>query len=66
MSKAVVKNRIGHDIYTDTLVANRSLTAKVTGIRSFMRDLFVYRQEKTALASYYGKLKMLDSINCEP
>ena len=63
---AVVKNEITNDNYIKTLVTNEKLTKKVTSIRSFNHELFLFEQEKTALPSYYDKMKMIDNINCEP
>ena len=66
MSKTVVKKKITHDDYTNTLTKNTYLERDNISIRSFNHSLFTLKQKKNALSSYNDKMKMLDKINCVP
>ena len=43
-----------------------TISRNVTSIRSFNHNLFTYVQSKTALTSYYDKMKMIDSNQLVP
>ena len=66
VSKAVVDKLITFNDYKNTLETNKSLIRNVVSIRSFNQQLFTYKNNKIALTSFYDKMKMIDSINCEP
>ena len=66
VSKVVVKNEIHHENYVKVLQTNKSESRTVTSIRSFKRQVYTLKQSKTALASFYDKFDMFDSINCVP
>ena len=66
VSKATVKKDIAHDDLMCTCDTGQPLRREVISIRSFKHDLYLYSQDKVALASYYDKMKMLDNINCIP
>ena len=66
VSKAVVEQIITFNDYNNKLITNKSLVRNVVSIRSFNQQLFTYKNDKIALTSFYDKMKMLDSINCEP
>jgi hypothetical protein len=66
VSKAVVDKLIKFNDYKNTLETNKSTIREVVRIRSFNQQLFTYKQEQIALTSFYDKMKMIDSINCEP
>jgi len=66
VSKVVVKNEISYNDYKNVLDTNEQVKRYVTSIRSFKHQLFTFRQEKTALTSYYDKMYMSDGLNCVP
>jgi len=66
ISTAVVDKQIKFEDYKKVLDTNESLVKEVVGIRSFNQQLFTYRQDKIAITSFYDKMKMLNSIDCEP
>jgi len=66
VSKVVVKNDIKHEDYTNVLKTNKPKKCNVVSIRSFNHELFTVLQTKTALTSYYDKMKMLSGNECVP
>jgi hypothetical protein len=66
VSKTVVKNEIKHDDYVKVFDTDETISRNVTSIRSFNHNLFTYVQSKTALTSYYDKMKMIDSNQLVP
>ena len=66
VSKVVVKNEITHADYVKVLETGIPLVRDVVGIRSYNHQLFTVQQKKTALTSYYDKMKLIDNINCVP
>ena len=66
VSKIVVKKQITHDDYETVLNTDKTINKEVTSIRSFNHQLFTYVQDKTALTSYYDKMKMTDRNTCVP
>jgi hypothetical protein len=66
VSKAVVDKLITFNDYKNTLDTNKPASREVISIRSFNQQLFTYKLDKIALTSFYDKMKMIDSINCEP
>ena len=52
--------------YKRVLDSNQSQMRTIYGIRSFNQQLDTTCEDKVILTSFYDKLKMLDSINCEP
>ena len=66
VSKVVVKKEIKHEDYEQVLNTNKPINKTVTSIRSFNHQLFTYVQEKTALTSFYDKMKMTDKNTCVP
>ena len=66
VSKAVVDKLFILTDYKHSLITNKSLVINVVSISSFSQQLFTYKQNNIALTSFYDKMKMLDSINCEP
>jgi hypothetical protein len=66
VSKAVVDKLITFNDYKNTLETNKPPIREVVSIRSFNQQLFTYKQEQIALTSFYDKMKMIDTINCEP
>ena len=66
VSKVVVKKEIKHQDYETVLNTDKPINKTVTSIRSFNHQLFTYVQNKTALTSYYDKMKMTDRNTCIP
>ena len=52
--------------YKRVLESNQIQTRKIYGIRSFNQQLYTTCEDKVVLNSFYDKMKLLDSINCEP
>ena len=52
--------------YKRVLDSNQPQTRTIYGIRSFNQQLFTTCEDKIVLTSFYEKLKMLNSIDCEP
>ena len=52
--------------YKRVLDSNQVQTRKIYGIRSFNQQLYTTCEGKVVLSSFYDKMKLLDSINCEP
>ena len=52
--------------YKRVLDSNQSQTRTIYGIRSFNQQLYTTCEDKVVLTSFYDKMKMIDSINCEP
>ena len=48
------------------LDSNQPQTRTIYGIRSFNQQLYTTCEDKIVLTSFYDKLKMLNSIDCEP
>ncbi len=66
VSKVTVKNEITHDDYCNVLNTNKSISRNVCSIRSFNHHLFTYVQTKTALSSFYDKMKLTNFNECVP
>ncbi len=66
VSKVTVKNEITHDDYCNVLNTNKSISRNVCSIRSFNHHLFTYVQTKTALTSFYDKMKLTNFNECVP
>ena len=66
VSEVVVKNDIKHEDYINVLNTNKPKKCNVVSIRSFNHELFTVLQNKTALTSYYDKMKMLSGNECVP
>ena len=52
--------------YKRVLDSNVSQTRTIYGIRSFNQQLYTTCEDKVVLSSFYDKMKLIDSINCEP
>ena len=52
--------------YKRVMETNRSQTRTIYGIRSFSQKLFTTCEDKIVLNSFYDKLNMINSIDCEP
>ena len=52
--------------YKRVLDSNKPQTRTIYGIRSFNQQLFTTVEDKIVLTSFYDKLRMLNSIDCEP
>ena len=52
--------------YKRVLDSNQGQTRTIYGIRSFNQQLYTTCSDKVVLTSFYDKMKMIDSINCEP
>ena len=52
--------------YKRVLETNQIQTRKIYGIRSFNQQLYTTCEDKVVLNSLCDKVKLLDSINCEP
>ena len=52
--------------YKRVLDSNQPQTRTIYGIRSFNQQLFTTCEDKIVLTSFYDKLKMLNSTDCEP
>jgi hypothetical protein len=66
ISKAVVKNEITHNDYVNVHQTNKPINKDVVSIRSFNHKLYTFKQNKTALTSYYDKMFMSDGNTCVP
>ncbi len=51
--------------YKKVLVSSQSQTRTIYGVRSFSQQLYTTCEDKVVLTSFYGKMKLLDSTNCE-
>ena len=65
-SKVVVKNDTKHEDYINVFQTNKYKSCNVVSIRSFNHELFTVLQSKTALTSYYDKMKMNIGNECVP
>ncbi len=52
--------------YRRVMESNKIQTRPIYGIRSFNQQLFTTLEDKVVLNSFYDKMKMIDSISCEP
>ena len=52
--------------YKRVLDSNQPQTRTIYGIRSFNQQLFTTCEDKIVLTSFYDKLRMINSIDCEP
>ena len=66
VSRVVVENEIKDDDYETVLTTDQPIDKEVTSIRSFNHQLSTYVRKKTALTSYYDKMRMTDRNNCIP
>ena len=66
VSKVVAKNDIKHEDYINVFNTYKPKKCNVVSIRSFNHELFTVLQNKTALTSYYDKMKMVNGNECVP
>ncbi len=66
MSLAISDKTMEFSDYKRVLDSIQTRTRTIYGIRSFIQQLYTTCEDKIALSSFYEKLKMIDSINCEP
>ena len=62
----LLKNDIRHEDYINVLNTNKPKNCKVVSKRSFNHELFTILQNKTALTTYYDKMKMNGGNECVP
>ena len=53
VSKVVVKHKIKHDDYINTMNTNKQVKKKVISIRSFDHQIYTIKNKKIALSSFY-------------
>ncbi len=66
MSLAVSDKTMEFADYKTVLDSSQSQTRTIYGIRSFNQQLYTTCEDKVVLTSFYDKMKMIDSIHCEP
>ena len=66
LSKVVVKKNLKHEDYNSVLTTDQPIARNTTSLRSFNHNVYTYTRTKTALTSWYDRMVMLDSVNCEP
>jgi hypothetical protein len=66
VSKSVTDKTINIGNYIKVLETGEKQKRIVYSIRSFNQQLFTTKTEKICLTAYYDKMKLIDSINCEP
>ena len=66
VSKVAAENDIKHEDYIHVLNTSKPKKCNVVSIRSFNHELFTVLQNKTALTSYYDKMKMNNGNECVP
>ena len=66
VSLSVSEKTMDFEDYHRVLESNNSQTRPIYGIRSFNQQLFTTCEDKVVLSSFYDKMKMLTSIDCEP
>ena len=66
LSKVVVKKNLAHEDYNTVLTTDQPIARETTNLRSFNHNVYAHTQTKVGLTSWYDKMVMLDSINCEP
>ncbi len=52
--------------YKRVIDSNQSLTRTIYGVRSFNQQILTTWDGQIVLIFFYDKMKMLDTINCEP
>ena len=57
---------ITHENYIKVLEDNKPIPAGVSAIRSFQHAIYTITQNKTALTTFYDKMKMRSVIDCIP
>jgi hypothetical protein len=66
VSLAISEKTMDFADYKRVMDSNQSQTRTIYGIRSFNQQLYTTCEDKIVLTSFYDKLKMLNSIDCEP
>ncbi len=66
VSLSISKKTMTFADYKRVLDSNQTQTRTIYGIRSFNQQLFTTCEDKVVLTSFYDKLKMVNSIDCEP
>ena len=65
LSKVVVDKNLNREDYNSVLTTDQPIARNTTSLRSFNHNVYTYTQTKVALPSWYNKMVMLDSVNCE-
>ncbi len=60
------KKKMDFADYKRFLASNKTQTRTIYGIRSFNLQLYATCEGKVVLTSFYDKMAMLNSIDCEP
>ena len=66
ISKTTVEKDVKHSEYVQAKTTNVNIEKDMTTIRSFKHRIYTIKQTKTALTSFYDKMRMLDDSNCVP
>ena len=66
VSLAISEKTMDFADYKRVLDSNKTQTRTIYGIRSFNQQLYTTVEDKVVLTSFYDKLRMLNSIDCEP
>jgi hypothetical protein len=66
VSLAISEKTMDFADYKRVLDSNQSQTRTIYGIRSFNQQLYTTCEDKIVLTSFYDKLRMINSIDCEP
>ena len=66
ISKTTVEKDINHNDYVKTKESSVNIEKDMTTIRSFKHRIYTIKQTKTALSSFYDKMRMIDDSNCVP
>ena len=66
VSKSVVKHQITHDNYMDTMNKNEQVCRDVVSLRSKDHMIRTIKNAKSALNSFYDKMRLTNAIDCEP
>ena len=66
ISKTTVEKDITHNDYVKTKESSVNIEKDMTTIRSFKHRIYTIKQTKTALSSFYDKMRMIDDNNCVP
>jgi hypothetical protein len=65
VSLAVSDKTMEFSDYKRVMDSNQIQTRKIYGIRSFNQSIFTTCEDKVVLNSFYDKMYMIDSINCQ-
>ena len=66
ISKTTVEKDVKHSEYVQAKTTNVNIEKEMTTIRSFKHRIYTIKQTKTALTSFYDKMRMIDDNNCVP